>query len=273
QLARHDPEPQRARCRALATVHVDTTQPRRRRDVLVETIRAAAQRAMERARTNLDDRRRRNLDRSLARTARRQCRQQLSIPVHVSEDTVRRRTGHLRDQAGTCDAPWPFMGYVSRHKRRDLSKYETLYEDPDYDRVRAFGAARREEKLTTGVFAGGSTLETLGGLVAVILSILGFSRSPIAMGAVATIALGVALLAQGASIMARWRQALQRAKGTRLDRTELVEGVSTEVFGGAVGIVLGVLTLVGIEPTVMLPVAAIVFGGSLLLGGATQPDL
>lgn len=165
------------------------------------------------------------------------------------------------------------MGYVSRHKRRDLSKYETLYEDPDYDRVRAFGAARREEKLTTGVFAGGSTLETLGGLVAVILSILGFSRSPIAMGAVATIALGVALLAQGASIMARWRQALQRAKGTRLDRTELVEGVSTEVFGGAVGIVLGVLTLVGIEPTVMLPVAAIVFGGSLLLGGATQPDL
>lgn len=165
------------------------------------------------------------------------------------------------------------MGYVSRHKRRDLSRYETLYEDPDYDRLRAFGATRREEKLTNGVFAGGSTLETLGGLVAVILSILGFSRSPIEMCAVATIALGVALLAQGASIMARWRQALQRAKGTRLERTELVEGVSTEVFGGAVGIVLGVLTLVGIEPAVLLPVAAIVFGGSLLLGGATQPDL
>lgn len=165
------------------------------------------------------------------------------------------------------------MGYVSRHKRRDLSRYETLYEDPDYDRLRAFDATRREEKLTTGVFAGGSTLETLGGLVAVILSILGFSRSPIEMCAVATIALGVALLAQGASIMARWGQALQRAKGTRLERTELVEGVSTEVFGGAVGIVLGVLTLVGIEPAVLLPVAAIVFGGSLLLGGATQPDL
>ncbi len=165
------------------------------------------------------------------------------------------------------------MGYVSRHKRRDLSRYETLYEDPDYDRLRAFGSARREDKLTTGVFAGGSTLETLGGLVAVILSILGFSRAPIEMGAVATIALGVALLAQGASIMARWRYALQRAKGTRLERTELIEGVSTEVFGGAVGIVLGVLTLVGIEPSVLLPVAAIVFGGSLLLGGATQPDL
>lgn len=165
------------------------------------------------------------------------------------------------------------MGYVSRHKRRDLSKYETLYEDPDYDRLRAFDEKRRNEKLTSGVLAGGSSLETLGGLAAVILAILGFSRAPVIMGACATIAIGIALLALGASIMARWRHALQRTKGTRLDRRELAEGVSTEVFGGVVGIVLGVLALTGVVPTVLLPVAAIVFGGSLLLGGTLQPDL
>lgn len=165
------------------------------------------------------------------------------------------------------------MGYVSRHKRRDLSKYETLYEDPDYDRLRAFSEIRREEKVTSGVFAGGSTLETLGGLAAVVLAVLGFTRAPVVMCAIATIAIGVALLSLGASIMARWRYALQRAKGTRLDRRELAEGVSTEVFGGVVGIVLGILALAGVVPSVLLPVAAIAFGGSLLLGGTMQPDL
>lgn len=165
------------------------------------------------------------------------------------------------------------MGYVSRHKRRDLSKYETVYEDPEFHRIATFGTTRRENNVTVGLLTGGSTLETLGGLAAVILCVLGFSNRPVAMAAIATISIGVALLSQGASIMARWRQALHKLEGAKPDRNELVEGVSTEVFGGTVGIVLGILALVGVSPTVMLPVASIVYGGSLLLGGATQPDL
>jgi hypothetical protein len=164
------------------------------------------------------------------------------------------------------------MGYVSRHKRRDLSKYETLYEDPEYDRLRA-GTMRRSDRVTAGMLTGGSTLETLGGLAAVVLAVVGFQQQPIQMCAVATVAIGFALLAQGASLMSRWRQTLRKLEHSKLERNELVEGVSTEVFGGTVGIVLGVLALFGIKPDVMLPVAAIVFGGSLLLGGAAQPDL
>jgi hypothetical protein len=164
------------------------------------------------------------------------------------------------------------MGYVSRHKRRDLTKYETVWQDPDYERLAA-AATRRDDKITNGMLAGGSTLETIGGLAAVILSVVGFQERPIEMCAVATIAIGVALLSQGASIMARWRHAVGKLQGGKPDRNELVEGVSTEVFGGAVGIVLGIIALVGIKPLVMLPVAAIVFGGSLLLGGAATPDL
>lgn len=166
----------------------------------------------------------------------------------------------------------PSMGYVSRHKRRDLSKYETVYEDPEYDRLRV-ATARRSDRVTAGMLAGGSTLETLGGLAAVVLSVVGFQQQPIQMCAVATIAIGFALLSQGASLMARWRQTLRKLEHSKLERNELVEGVSTEVFGGTVGIVLGVLALFGVKPDVMLPVAAIVFGGSLLLGGAAQPDL
>lgn len=164
------------------------------------------------------------------------------------------------------------MGYVSRHKRRDLSKYETVYEDPEYDRLRA-STLRRSDKITAGVLTGGSTLETFGGLSAIVLAVIGFQQQPIQMCAVATIAIGFALLSQGASLMARWRQTLRKLEHSKLERNELVEGVSTEVFGGTVGIVLGILALLGIKPDVMLPVAAIVFGGSLLLGGAAQPDL
>ncbi|HEY5949401.1 MAG TPA: hypothetical protein VIV40_28095 [Kofleriaceae bacterium] len=152
-----------------------------------------------------------------------------------------------------------------------MTKYETVYEDPEYHRIAA--PARRADRITTGMLAGGSSLETIGGLAAVILCVVGFQERPVEMAAIATIAIGVALLSQGAAVMARWRHAVGKLEGTRPDRNELVEGVSTEVFGGLVGIVLGVLALVGIKPIVMLPVAAIVFGGSLLLGGAAQPDL
>jgi len=172
-----------------------------------------------------------------------------------------------------CDAATFCMGSVTRHRRRDLSKYETIWEDPDYERLAAL-AMRRSDKVTRGMLAGGSTLETAGGLAAVVLAVIGFSQSGVLLCAIATVAIGVALLSQGASIMARWRHAVRKLEGSRKpDRNELVEGVSTEVFGGIVGIILGVIALAGIKPLVMLPVAAIVFGGSLLLGGAAQPDL
>ena len=161
----------------------------------------------------------------------------------------------------------------SGRDRRDLSRYETVYEDPDYIRLRALAGTRRQQRLTTATFAGGSTLEAMGGLAAVIVSVIGFSFLPFQMASVATIAIGVALLAQGSAVMARWRDALRRLDGAHFDPQELVGGLSTEVFGGLVGIVLGVLALADVKPLVMLPVASIVFGGALLLGGAAQPEL
>jgi len=172
-----------------------------------------------------------------------------------------------------CDAAPIRMGYVSRHRRRDLSKYETLYEDPEFERLAAARPRTREDKVTAGTLVGGSTLETMGGLAAVILAVLGFQRSPIELCAVATIAVGVALLSQGGSLVARWSHALRKSKGTRVTRSELVEGVGTEVFGGIVGIALGILALASLRPAVLLPIAAIVLGVALLLGGTMQPDL
>lgn len=165
---------------------------------------------------------------------------------------------------------------TARHgrDRRDLSRFETLYEDPDYERLRALTeGSRREMRRASSVFAGGSTIETLGGLTALVVAIVGFSSIPFTMASIGTIAIGIALFSQGTAIMARWREALRRLEGTRYEKRELASGVSTEMFGGLAGIVMGMIALLGVKPLVLLPVSAIVFGGALLLGGAAQPDL
>jgi hypothetical protein len=160
----------------------------------------------------------------------------------------------------------------SPRDRQDLSRYETIFEDPDYERLRSSTGAKHE-RMFAATFAGGSTLEAIGGLAAIILGIIGFSFLPFQMASVATIAIGVALFSQGTAVMTRWRETLHKLEGAKFDRQELVGGLSTEAFGGLVGIVLGVLALVEVKPLVMLPVASIVFGGAMLLGGAAQPDL
>lgn len=170
------------------------------------------------------------------------------------------------------------MGYArSGRDKRDLSKHETLYQDPDYGRPGGPSTAWRQDKATSRVLAGGSSLEMFGGLTAFVVALIGFAFLPFQMAGVATIAIGVALFAQGTAIASRWREALRRIEGTRdaprIERQEIASGVSTEVFAGIVGVVLGIVALAGVRPLVVLPASLIVFGGALLLGGAAQPDL
>jgi hypothetical protein len=173
------------------------------------------------------------------------------------------------------------MGTVRTGRgKRDLSKHETVYVDPEYDKLRAAAAPPgedRDQRTTRTVLASGSTLETLGGLVGLVTAIAGFTARPIAMAGTAVIAIGVALFAQGLSVMSRWRDAARRfelaRRGERRSVPDLAGSVSTEVFAGLVGLVLGVIALAGSRPLVVLPAAVLVYGGGLLLGGATQPDL
>jgi len=159
--------------------------------------------------------------------------------------------------------------------KRNLSKHETVYVDPDYDRLRAtVGLDDHEARVTRGVIAGGTSIETLGGLVALVVTIAGFSTLPFQMAGIAVIALGTALFAQGFAVTSRWRDAAKRLAKSRWPRPGLTgSGVSVEMFSGLVGILLGALALSGVQPLSLLPFATIVFGGALLLGGAVQPDL
>src|SRR5262245_4197786 len=102
------------------------------------------------------------------------------------------------------------MGYARKDKPQNLATSETVYEDPDYDRLRAFQRVRHDERVAAGLLAGGSTIETLGGLIAVVVAVIGLGYQQVLLCAIATIAIGVGLLVEGASVAARWRETARK---------------------------------------------------------------
>ncbi len=120
---------------------------------------------------------------------------------------------------------------------------------------------------------GGSSLELLGGGAAAVLAIIGLTGyQPMFMTAIATILIGAALLAHGASVTARWADTMRRTAADR-ERKEIGGGLGTEILGGAVGIVLGILALANILPFTLLAVATLVFGGTIVAGAPAQAEL
>jgi len=133
---------------------------------------------------------------------------------------------------------------------------------------------RDEREKTARIVAGGSITEAVAGAGAVLLAILGLAGMlPVTMAAIATIAVGIALLAQGGAVAARWSRIARDAGYPGDTRVEMSGGVGAEVFGGATGIVLGVLALLGVLPGVLLAIALIAFGGALLLASGVTMEL
>ena len=131
-----------------------------------------------------------------------------------------------------------------------------------------------EQTKSIKVVAGGSATEAICGIGAVVLAILGLAGLvPGYMAAIATITFGVALLAQGGAIAARWSKLIHET-GYEVDqRAELGGGMGAEVAGGAAGVVLGILALIGMATSTLVAIAVIVFGGALLLGSGATADL
>jgi hypothetical protein len=142
-----------------------------------------------------------------------------------------------------------------------------VYRAPEISRTEHVSDAK--ERTTARAITGGASAEAIGGGAAVVLAIIGLAGfMPIFMAAIATIAIGAALLFVGLAVASR----LNTVSSAHVQHS-VGGGVGTEVFGGAAGIVLGILALVGVLPFVLLPIAAIVFGGSLMLGGSTEADV
>ncbi|EDY20881.1 conserved hypothetical protein [Chthoniobacter flavus Ellin428] len=114
--------------------------------------------------------------------------------------------------------------------------------------------------------SGGMGIEAIAGIGTVVLAILGLAGViPAYMTAIAAIVAGAGLLLGGASIASRLDY-LRAHAANEAKFGELSEGMGGEFLAGLGGVVLGILSLIGIVPATLLPIAAIVLGGGLLVG-------
>lgn len=121
---------------------------------------------------------------------------------------------------------------------------------------------------------GRSSSATIGGIVVIVLTILGLAGVfPGFMAAVSVIALGVALLLEGAAVAAEYDEVLTRMDPGALQHAELSGGMSAEMLAGGGGVVLGLLALIGVAPAVLMPVAVILFGASVAIGSGVTHRL
>ncbi len=122
-----------------------------------------------------------------------------------------------------------------------------------------------EDKTSAQIIRGGFAAEGVAGLIGVVLAILGLLNIlPQMLLPIAAIVLGAAFLLNGGAVASRFSKLLNETAKGRFETTEWSVGLTTEFIGGVAAIILGILTLLHIDPVVLMPVAAIVFGVTLL---------
>lgn len=133
---------------------------------------------------------------------------------------------------------------------------------------------RDEARAASGVAAGGSFIGALAGAAAVVLAIIGLAGEVSAyMAPIAVIVLGVGLIFEGATAVARRAQMLEDRLDTDVGDAEVGGGLSGEFLAGLAGIVLGILALIGMVSVTLVSVAVLVFGAALLLGSVATSQL
>ncbi|HZT89874.1 MAG TPA: hypothetical protein VFA12_18030 [Stellaceae bacterium] len=119
------------------------------------------------------------------------------------------------------------------------------------------GGASRE---TEGV---GLLTEGVAGVAIIALAIIALAGVSVdALASIATIVIGVGLMAQG------FNAAGESTRIAGVQNPEWTGEIAIDCVAGLAGIVLGILALVGIHSFYLMAAALIVFGGALLLGGA-----
>ncbi len=117
----------------------------------------------------------------------------------------------------------------------------------------------------------GLLTEGAAGIAVIVLAIIGLAGiSTGVLVSIATIVIGVGLMVQAFNSAAQNSKLMAVNAVTNPTGTELAGEVMVDCLCGLTGIVLGILALVGIAPTHLVPPALIVFGGALVLSGASS---
>lgn len=118
---------------------------------------------------------------------------------------------------------------------------------------------------------GGSLAESVAGAGAMVLAILALTGIEVTyLGAVATIAMGAALLFEGAAIAAEYSRVFSSLPNDTMSTVEVGGGVTAESVGGIAGVVLGILALLSVAPLTLMSVAVITFGATLVIAAAAN---
>lgn len=126
-------------------------------------------------------------------------------------------------------------------------------------------------KAGLGVMATGTTIETITGVAAIVLTAIGlFQVNPELLLTIAILVVGAGLFFRGAAIAAEYTRLLHQNGEHNPAAASMTGGASAELVAGAVGIVLGFLVLFSITPPVLAPVALIVLSLGLLINSITN---
>jgi hypothetical protein len=109
-----------------------------------------------------------------------------------------------------------------------------------------------------------SLVDGATGIIAIVLTILGLLKLvPIQLVAIATIAAGVGLFAQGLAVARGYAKALS---GPTADISlSSAGGWALTFLAGVAGVILGILALLGLDSIALVAISAIVLGGSIIL--------
>jgi hypothetical protein len=117
----------------------------------------------------------------------------------------------------------------------------------------------------------GLLTEGAAGIAVIVLAIVALAGiSSAALASIAAIVIGVGLMVQAFNSAAEHWRMMTNAAVAGPPRAQFGGDVMVDCMCGLTGIVLGILALVGINATHLLPPALIVFGGALLVGGAVS---
>jgi hypothetical protein len=129
-----------------------------------------------------------------------------------------------------------------------------------------------DDRTVQKIEAGGSIAEAGGGIAIIVLAIIALAGAAVgaALTSVAVIVLGASFLVEGGAVASEFARLLG---AQRTGEVRLGGGVTAEMAGGATILVLGILALLGIHATVLVPAAVIVGGALLLLTAGTLLEI
>lgn len=134
-------------------------------------------------------------------------------------------------------------------------------------------ASERRYSGMVGQIEAGSIVQTIGGLGALVLGILGIvGVASSVFDPIAIIAAGGALLIGGTALTARYSRLFPDTKSRRT-KNAMLRGLTFQAFVGIGAIALGILALVGIATITLISASVIALGTALLIASRASVRL